>query len=106
MGEARRRAVIDEVTRRLVERGKLIEAGWMSLQAEVFPSDMPAQDLADLRMVFFAGAQHLWASINAFLDEDHEPTDADMQRMDAVNDELNEFVEQLKLWIAKEAGHG
>ena len=106
MGEAKRRALVDEVTKRLVDDGKLIEAGWQSLRVMTIHKDAPALRLDELRMAFFAGAQHLFGSMMSFLEEGQEPTEADLKRMDAIQKELEEFAEQLKLRIEPSHGSG
>jgi hypothetical protein len=66
MGGARE--MIDELTKRLVDEGKIIEAGWISLRLTVIPKDAPEIQLNEMRTVFFAGAQHLFGSILSMLD--------------------------------------
>jgi hypothetical protein len=80
------------LSRQLTDDGKLIAAGWLSFRHLVVHPDAPLDQLHEMRIAFFAGAQHLFASINSILDEDAEPTDADLQRMQAISDELDAFV--------------
>jgi len=67
MGEKKRRdnlrSVVDEVTKKLVDEGKIIEAGWVSLKIMSIPDDAPQVQLDEMRMAFFAGAQHLFGSM-------------------------------------------
>jgi hypothetical protein len=84
------------VSRKLADEGRLIEAGWVSLQASAIPADAPPVQLKEMRMAFMAGAQHLFHSIVGILDADEEPTDADMRRMDLINAELTAFYEEMK----------
>ena len=80
--------------KRLIDGGKLIEAGWISLRiAAISPKAGPDQ-LDEMRMAFFAGAQHLFGSIMQALDEDAEPTDDDLRRMDQINAELQIFIRE------------
>jgi hypothetical protein len=53
-------------------------------------------------MAFFAGAQHLWGSINSFLEAGEEPTDKDMQRMSHIEKELSQFIAAIKLRMGKQ----
>jgi hypothetical protein len=85
---------LHRLERELVDKGKLIEAGWVGLRIAAIPPDAGKAQLESMREAFFAGAQHLFGSIMGFLDDDHEPTDADLRRMDNVNTELTEFIEQ------------
>lgn len=48
-----------------------------------------------MRMAFFAGAQHLWGSINGTLDPGAQPSVDDMRRMEKISDELDKFVAEL-----------
>lgn len=75
-----------------IERGLLIEAGWLALRIAALPVDAPAEQLADQRNMFFAGARHLFASIITILDPGTEPTEADLIRMDLIDAELKAFI--------------
>ena len=87
---------IDRITRALMDAGKIIEAGWRGLELLVVPKDAPDVQRREMRMAFFAGAQHLFSSIMGGLEEDHEPTENDLRRLDFINKELAEFAEQFK----------
>lgn len=106
MGEAKRRRLVDEVTKRLVDEGKLIEAGWQGLRLMAVSSEASEVQLRELRMAFFAGAQHLFGSIMSFMEEGSEATDADMQRMEAVDAELEAFIAGFKLRHGVTLGSG
>lgn len=88
------RAHLDRVTRELTDQGKLIEAGWIGLRLACFPpnGNAPADQLKSMREAFFAGAQHLFASIMAILEPDAEPTDKDLERMELIQTELQAFI--------------
>ena len=79
-------------SRTLVDDGKLIEAGWVSLRLASIPLDVLAVQLGEMRNAFFAGAQHLFGSTMTILDPGEEPTDADLERMSLIQDELNAFI--------------
>jgi hypothetical protein len=52
-----------------------------------------------MRLAFMAGAQHLFGSIaggTSVLDEDQEPTEGDLRRMDLIDQELRGFIEEFK----------
>lgn len=95
---------VDAVCRKLVDEGKLIEAGWAGLKLTAIPDDASTLQLNEMRMAFFAGAQHLFATIMGILEPGAEPTDTDLRRMDAINRELNRFLEEFKLRHAKPEG--
>lgn len=94
---------LERLARDLTDRGKLVEAGWISLRIAAVPLDASAVQLEETRNAFFAGAHHLFNSIMTILDPDAEPTDADLARMSMINDELQSFIEvyQLKHFPAK-----
>jgi hypothetical protein len=83
---------IVELTKRLTDEGKIIEAGWVSLKLMALPDNAPQAQLDDMRDVFFAGAQHLFGSLVSLMDQGEEPTDADMRRMDLIDLELKTFI--------------
>lgn len=86
------RAHLDRLTRELTDNGKLIEAGWVGLRIAVDLIDAPSDQLREMRMAFFAGAQHLFGSIMGILDPGEEPTEADLRRMDLIDAELELFI--------------
>jgi hypothetical protein len=86
------KAFLERVSRELTDQGKLIEAGWIGLRIAAIPLDASALQLQEMRMAFFAGAQHLFASIMTILEPDAAPTDKDMERMDLIQRELQAFI--------------
>jgi len=113
MGEAKRREAamtpfereMTALGRKLADDGKLIEAGWIGLRKVWLPPDATPEQVRDLRKAFMAGANHLFASIMNILDDDREPTAADLYRMDMINRELDEFGKTLAIDLPVE-GHG
>lgn len=91
------RAHLERLTRELTDSGKLIEAGWVSLRVATDLIDAPADQLREMRMAFFAGAQHLFGSIMNILDPGAEPTDKDLARMDLIDKELKRFIQEFEL---------
>jgi len=76
----------------LADNGKIIEGGWAGLRLMAIPADAPQIQIDEMRQAFFAGAQHLFASIMNILDpSDREPTEKDMRRMDLIAQELEQF---------------
>lgn len=94
------RAHLERLSRSLTDQGKLIEAGWVGLRLAAIPLDAPKEQLQEMRKAFFAGAQHLFASIMTILDDGAEPTDADLARMGLIADELQSFAHDLEREIA------
>ncbi len=101
--EPKRREGLEQLSKHLVDQGKLIEAGWISLRLLAIPRDASAIQLDEMHMAFFAGAQHLFGSIMSVLDTDADPTDDDLRRMDLINEELNLFVVEMKQRIKGES---
>lgn len=86
------REFLRSLERELVDKGKLIEAGWIGLRLAAIPEDADRTQLESMKEAFFAGAQHLFASIMDILEDDREPTEADLKRMDLINAELDGFI--------------
>jgi hypothetical protein len=91
--------IIDEVSRRLADEGKLIELGWYALRQMAVPADAPDVQVDAMRTAYFAGAQHLFASIMGILEPGEEPTDADMRRLSLIAKELQAFEDELKRFL-------
>lgn len=91
------RAFLTRLSRELTDQGKLIEAGWIGLRIVAIPLDATELQLQTMRMVFFAGSQHLFGSIMSIMQPDAEPTDKDMQRLDLIDRELKAFIEDFKI---------
>jgi len=77
----------------LLEKGMLMEAGWVSFRLAVGWASAPKEQLEECRNAFFAGAQHAFSSIMNVMTDDKEPTEEDYRRMQMIDDELFEFLE-------------
>lgn len=88
------RKVLEELSRKLADDGKLLEAGWVAFRIAALPQQLTADQLRAMRLAYMAGCQHLFGSMMTMMEEDREPTAADMKRMDLINNELNAFVEK------------
>lgn len=91
------RAHLERLTRELTDSGKLIECGWVGMRLACDLIDAPQDQLREMRMAFFAGAQHLFGSIMTVLDPGEEPTDKDLKRMDLIHTELQAFIKDFEL---------
>lgn len=89
------RAITDGVSKRLADEGKLIEAGWHAYRTLLVPASAGVVQVEETRLAFFAGAQHLFGSINSIMEDGEEPTDKDLKRMDQINEELAAFADDL-----------
>lgn len=90
------KARIDALSRDLIDRGKVIEAGWLGLRLITLPPGTPDIQVQEMRKAFFCGAQHLFASIIGMLSPGTEPTQKDFDRMTLIMRELEEFVNKVK----------
>lgn len=90
------RTHLERLHDQMADSGKLIEAGWISLRIACL-IDAPADQLREMRMAFFAGAQHLFGSIMTMLEPGQEPTDKDLARMDLIDRELKTFIRDFEL---------
>lgn len=87
---------LERVTKTLVDEGRLIEAGWAGLRLACGLLSAPAQQLREMRMAFFAGAQHSYASLMTVLEPGDEPTETDLKRMELIHNELDRFVNEFE----------
>lgn len=94
------RAYLERLFRELTDKGKIIEAGWIVYRLAVVSPDAGKDQLEETRIAFFAGAQHLFSSIMTIMEEDKEPTDADMLRMELIDGELKSFAHDFSRKIA------
>lgn len=95
---------MDAIARKLVDQGKLIESGWLSLKFMSIPEDAPQVQIDEMRNAFFAGAQHLYGSVMGMMEDGAEPTMNDLRRMAAIDAELTQFIEQFKTKFTKAGG--
>ena len=95
MGESKRKkldVLVKGVTDKATDESKIIELGWIGLRASAIAPDAPQLQIDEMRMAFFAGAQHLFGSIMTMLDPESEPTERDFRRMSNIDKELQAFL--------------
>jgi len=88
--------IVTEITKRLTQEGKLVEAGWAAFRHLVVPADASDVQVDEMRLAFFAGADHLFTSMMSMLDPGEDPTTADLTRMDKMHAELAQFRDSLR----------
>lgn len=93
------KAFLERRTRELADKGKLIEAGFVGMRLACDLHNAPADQVREMRMAFFGGAQHLFSSIMSILEPGAEPTDKDLARMDLIHNELQEFIKDFELHL-------
>jgi hypothetical protein len=97
--------IVSEMERRLLDEGRLIAAGYAGLEMMIWKDleKVPAEQRMEMRMAFFAGAQHLYATMMRVLDPgSDEPTDDDMRRMHNIHVELENFRQSLEAEAIKQ----
>lgn len=95
---------VDKLCMELADRGKLIEAGFLSLRLTTIPSDAPEIQIREMRSAFFAGAQHLFGSIMGLLEGGDDATEGDIRRLSQISRELDDFIEQFAADNIKSGG--
>ena len=90
-------AAARKLTDDLADVGKIIVGGWEGFRLMVIPKGAPPVQVHEMRMAFFAGAQHLFSSIMAAMDSDREPTPRDLHRMTMIHEELEAFRKNFEL---------
>ncbi len=98
------RAYLEQLTKRLADDGRLIEAGWVAMRLAFIPENATGNQLDIMRFAYMAGAQHLFSSILAMLDHGADEAPAEMKRMDLINKELEAFTKEMELRVAKPKG--
>lgn len=93
------RAAHDETVKRAADQGKLLEAGFLALVL-VSMRDATPDEVTRARLIYMAGAQHLFASLMAALDADSDPTPNDLMRMSLIDAELRAFEPHLSALAA------
>lgn len=66
------------------------------MKLTVLPPNCSEVQITEMRKAFFAGAQHLFASLMGILEPGSEPTEKDLNRMSLIDTELRDFVNELK----------
>ena len=103
---AQLREVAAKVTEELTDHGRLVEAGWVSYRLMVMDDAAPQIQREECKMAFFAGAHHVLNSLAIIMDEDREPTERDVTRLQKIHAELEEFKNKLMLRYTDAEGQG
>ena len=83
--------LVQKVCRELTASGRLVEAGFDAFRTLVIPPHASATQVTVMRAAFYSGASLVFDALMAGLDDGDEPSDADMQRMIALEAELSRF---------------
>jgi len=80
-----------QMTKSFADAGLLISAGWVGCQAALTNESTPRATVDKLRDAYFSGCQHVFNSIMGILDPGEEPTEADLNRLTLLADELEQW---------------
>ena len=103
--ELQQQRVFNGITRKLADEGRLVEGGWQILAATWFRTRDPEAQEA-LRLAYYSGAQHVFASVISMLDAGDDATPADMERMTKIHNELEAWKKETDLRVAPAKGNG
>ena len=83
---------LQELTKALIARGRILEAGWLSYRIVVMPRECSEVQIEETRRAFYAGCNHLFTSIMTSLDPGTEETPDDIKRFEYIQKELEEYL--------------
>ncbi len=75
---------------------RLIAKEWESYRDAVIPAGAGATQREETRRAFYAGAGSLLHRLQSLMGPGLEPTDADLEVMREVHNELREYIEELR----------
>lgn len=84
-------AQLQELVKNLAGAGKLVQAGWVACAMMYIDRSTPSKVEEKVRNAYFAGAEHVFKSIIAMLDPGDEITEADLNRMTLLHNEIEEW---------------
>jgi hypothetical protein len=96
--------IATEVSKRVADDGRLIEAGWTGYRVLVLPADASAVQIDECRMAFMAGSQHLFSSLMNILDPGEAETQGDIHKMELIERELRVFGREMEQRITGTKG--
>jgi hypothetical protein len=73
-----------------------LAAAWAAFDATVFEGSVTSSSRTQARRVFYVGAQAILDILMAGLDQENEVTDGDVDRVEALSDELRRFAEDVE----------
>lgn len=76
-----------------------IEETWKKFEAACIPSDTSPHQRHDIRRAYYVGAHDVFRTLVKQLREGDEPGSEDYAVLDDINDELNGFVEEMRVKV-------
>lgn len=92
MNDGERNALL----KRMMDEGWLIEGGFAAFEElciQCIQRDGGENQIASMKMAFYAGAHHLWSAL--MLGMDDKPTSQDENRLDMIDDEMARFKDEM-----------
>jgi hypothetical protein len=86
------RSMIERLQDDFLSQGRLMELGWMTFKAKVFP-DITVEQEYKLKLAYMSGAQHLWGSANNM--------NLDETRKSLINVELERYADEINEHILR-----
>ncbi len=89
----------------------IINNAWLSYRANVMPKHAGTVQVEETRQAFFAGASILFTALTGPMldgepgDDDIEPTEMDLAKMQGIQDEIERFGAELDLAVLKPSKH-
>lgn len=81
-----------------------IDRGWQAYRGMLVAPGTPESQVEELRQAYFSGAAVLFSTIMNVMDPGTEPTEKDLNVMDVVHRELQEFARQVDARLGIPAG--
>jgi hypothetical protein len=79
---------------------QLMAEQWNEFSSRIIPADAPAIQRKEMRRAFYAGAQAILFRVIAAFAPETEPTVEDLQIMEDVDRELQDFAKAVKAGLA------
>lgn len=103
--DKRFRRLVTEIEKQMIADGKLVAAGFVAFDMMFLePASASEREKNFAQWAFFSGAQHLYASMLDTLDEGTEPTNADLDRVEKIHNELEDWRKRADVLLAKPGG--
>lgn len=84
---------------------KFIEKGWQGYRKACVPANATEAQVTETKQAFFAGAAILFTTMMNVMDEDKEPTDADLHAMADIQKEIDDFGQSLDRKVFGQINH-
>lgn len=97
------KAVADQISNTVADEGQLVQTGWLGFAKACMPKGAPDEQVHAMRVSFFSGASHLFASMMVILDPTQQPVERDANRMALIYAELEAFQKSFQPKVDKDS---